>query len=318
MKEQSPYGGQAVIEGVMMRGREKVTVAVRRPSQEIVVRDISLPFWRQARLFKIPLIRGMGALGEALYLGVKALQISAAEALEEEGEDLTPKEMILTVAGAFFFAILLFVVLPAALIRLIQPYVVNHLLLNLLEGLIKVSFFLTYILLISRIPDIKRVFQYHGAEHKVIHSYEDGQHLHPKAAAAYSTLHPRCGTSFLLIVILLSILFFSFFGRPPLVQRILIHVALLPFVAGTAYEVIRLAGKKDPNFFIRLLSGPGLLLQLLTTNEPDEEQLEVAVRALKDVLTGEKRKGVINLGFNGEVQRNEPAAEGAGPFDEPA
>lgn len=318
MKEESPYGGQAVIEGVMMRGKDKVAVAVRRPSQDIIVRNISLPSWRKGGFFRIPFIRGMVALGEALFLGVKALQISAQEALEEEEEDLTPKEMILTVAGALFFAILLFVVLPAALIRLIQPFVASHLLLNLLEGLIKVSFFLSYILLISRIPDIKRVFQYHGAEHKVIHSYEDGESLHPQRAASYSTLHPRCGTSFLLIVILLSILFFSFFGRPSLGGRILIHLALLPFIAGTAYEVIRLAGKKDPHFLIRLLSGPGLLLQHLTTGEPDAGQLEVAVTALKGVVTGEKRNGVMNLGSNGKVPGAGEETAGFGPFDEPA
>lgn len=318
MEEKPSYGGQAVIEGVMMRGQEKVAVAVRRPSQEIIVKEIPLPSWRKGPFFKLPFIRGVRALVEALFLGIKALQISAEEALEEEEEELTSWELILTMGGAFLMAILLFVVLPAFLIRLIQPYVLNHILLNFVEGFIKVILFLSYILLISRIPDMKRVFQYHGAEHKVIHAFEDGQRLSPKDAGIYSTLHPRCGTSFLLIVILLSILFFSFFGRPPFFQRIFIHLALLPFIAGSAYELIRLCGKKDPGFLIRILSAPGLLLQRLTTGQPDQKQLEVAVEALQRVLITERKEGVINLGPHGKVQNIKREGEGTGPFHEPA
>ena len=284
------YGGQAVIEGVMIRGKEGVAVAVRRPSSEIVVRRLSLPSWlRGISLFNLPLFRGLRALIEALYLGVKSLQLSADEALEEEEEDISLWEMILSIGLAFFLAVILFVVLPAAIIRFIQSYLASNLLLNLVEGLIKVVFFLSYIILISRMEDIRRVFQYHGAEHKVIHAFEQQEELLPETAIKHSSLHPRCGTSFLLIVILISILFFSFFGRPTLVRRIMIHMALLPLIAGTAYEVIRMAGKKKAPFLIRMLSWPGLMLQRLTTREPDLDQIEVAIRALEELLQSRER-----------------------------
>jgi uncharacterized protein YqhQ len=213
----------------------------------------------------------------------------AANQVTEEDEELSPLEMGLTILVSLGLAILLFVVLPASIIALIQKYIDYNLVLNVIEGLIKVSAFLLYIIAISRLEDIKRVFMYHGAEHKVIHNYESGKKLSVENAREFTTLHARCGTNFLFIVIILSILFFSFFGRPPLLYRILYHILLLPIIAGTSYEVIKLAGGEDVNPIIKALATPGLLLQKLTTREPDDDMLEVAITALKGVLPEEER-----------------------------
>lgn len=284
------YGGQAVIEGVMMRGEENLAIAVRKSQDDIVLHteEVNSVSDKYSILEK-PLIRGVVSLFESLIMGMKALTFSANQvAEEEEEEELSTWEMILTIGTALGLAILLFVILPATAIKFIQHYVESDLVLNLIEGVIKVTVFLLYILSISRLDDIHRVFQYHGAEHKVIYNYEANLPLSVENAQQYSTLHPRCGTNFLLIVMVTSVLLFSFFGRPSLINRILIHIALLPVVAGLSYEIIKLAGKEDANSLIKLVATPGLWLQKLTTREPSEEQLKVAIKALKEVLVLEE------------------------------
>ncbi|MBM7622882.1 DUF1385 domain-containing protein [Sporohalobacter salinus] len=279
------YGGQAVIEGVMMRGKEILAIAVRKNQEDIVLHteEVNSVSDKYSILGK-PLIRGVVSLFESLIMGMKALTFSANQVAEEEEEELSTWEMIFTIGTALGLAILLFVVLPATVIKFIQHYIEADLTLNLIEGIIKVGVFLLYIFSISRLEDINRVFQYHGAEHKVIYNYEANLPLSVENARQYSTLHPRCGTNFLLIVMITSVLLFSFFGRPSLINRILIHIALLPVVAGLSYEIIKLAGKEDANPLIKLVATPGLWLQKLTTREPSEEQLEVAIKALEGVL----------------------------------
>jgi len=288
MNKNVDYGGQAVIEGVMMKGLNRLAIAVRKPDNSIVVKKQKLkPLTERFKFLGWPFIRGVVALFSSLILGMKSLSFAANQATEEE-EELSPLEMGLTILVSLGLAILLFVALPAGIIALIQKYISYNIVLNFIEGLIKVSAFLLYIIFISRLDDIKRVFMYHGAEHKVIHNFESGKELSIENAKEFTTLHARCGTNFMFIVIILSILFFSFFGRPPVLQRILYHLMLLPVIAGTSYEVIKLAGGENVNPVIKILSTPGLWLQKLTTREPDEDMLEVAITALKGVLPGEE------------------------------
>lgn len=289
MSKKVDYGGQAVIEGVMMKGLNRLAIAVRKPDNSIVVKKRNLtPLSEKYKFLGWPFIRGVVALFSSLILGMQSLSFAANQATEED-EELTPIEMGLTILVSLGLAILLFVALPAGIIALIQEYISYNLVLNLIEGLIKVSAFLLYIIAISRLDDIKRVFMYHGAEHKVIHNYESDKDLSVENAREFTTLHARCGTNFLFIVIILSILFFSFFGRPPVLYRILYHLMLLPVIAGTSYEVIKLAGGEEVNPIIKVLATPGLWLQKLTTSEPDDDMLEVAITALKNVLPGEER-----------------------------
>lgn len=290
MSKQQQYGGQAVIEGVMMKGKDKLAIAVRRSPENIVVKKKMLSdSGRRFPFLKWPFIRGVVTLISSLVQGMQALTFSANQLAEEEDEELTTLEIILSIAVALVVAILLFIALPAAVIALVQRFIEYDVLLNLIEGIIKITAFLSYLLFISRLKDIKRVFMYHGAEHKVIHNYESEQPLSVANARNFTTLHPRCGTNFMFIVIIMSIFFFSFFGRPPLIQRILYHLMLLPVIAGTSYEIIKLAGGEKVNPLIKILATPGLMLQKLTTNEPDDSMLEVAIKALKNVLPEEER-----------------------------
>jgi uncharacterized protein YqhQ len=295
MMKNVQYGGQAVIEGVMMRGKDKIAVAVRDNSDDIAMDRRELkPLSEKFAPLGWPLIRGVISLFSSLIIGMKALSFSAAQVVEEEEEELTPWEMFLTILTSLGLAVLLFVALPAAVTTLVQRYIENNIILNLTEGMVKIATFLTYIFFISRLKDINRVFSYHGAEHKVIHNYESDKALNVENARTFSTQHPRCGTSFIFIVILLSIFFFSFLGRPPLLMRIFYHILLLPVVAGTSYEILKLAGNKTVNPLIKLFSLPGLWLQKLTTNEPDDSMLEVAIKALIEVLPEEER-GEMNV-----------------------
>ena len=293
-KENIQYGGQAVIEGVMMKGKENYAVAVRKESEEIVVKETNMNInSNKYKFLEWPFIRGVVNLVLALVIGLKALTFSANQASEDLDEEISTWEMIITILISFVLAVLLFVVLPAGIIALIQPYIEYNIFLNLTEGLIKILAFLSYVVAISRLEDIKRVFMYHGAEHKVIHNYESDLSLSVENARKFTTVHPRCGTSFIFIVILMSIFFFSFFGRPPILYRILYHLCLLPVIAGSSYEILKLAGKKEANSLIKILSKPGLWIQKLTTNEPDDYMLEVAITALKKVLPEEERKEIV-------------------------
>lgn len=262
-------GGQAVIEGVMMRHLDRLAIAVRKPDKQIFVHQETLfPVGKKYPVLKLPILRGMVAFVEALILGTRALTISANQAFEEEEEQLSGWQMTFTILVALALGISLFFFLPTVLVRLMSGNVAARpLVLNLLEGAVRISIFLAYILIISRMSDIQRVFQYHGAEHKAISCLEAGEDLTINNARKFSSLHPRCGTSFLLLVMVVSILLFSFFGWPSLLQRLLLRLALLPLVAGISYEIIQLAGRYK---IFCYLTAPGLWLQRLTTRDPDD------------------------------------------------
>ena len=282
------YGGQAVIEGVMMRGPRESIVAVRLPNGEIEVSNIKLSTWAQKPFLKLPVIRGFVALIDALIVGTRALMFSANRSLEdeeeEEPEELGFWEMALTIGFALGLGLLLFVALPTGASHLMEGKVQSVLGQNLLEGAIRLVVFFLYIVLISRLKDIQRVFQYHGAEHKAIFNYEAGRELTVENARGYSRLHPRCGTSFLLIVVIVSIFVFALVGLHPLWWRVLSRMLLMPLVAGIAYEILKFSARNLESPWLHWLVVPGLLLQKLTTREPDDAQIEVALAALNGVL----------------------------------
>lgn len=279
-------GGQAVIEGVMMRGPELVATAVREPSGEISVKAEPVSSIAQRYpILKQPMLRGVVALGESLILGLKSLSYSAQKAGEEE-EALSDREIVLTMLLSLGLAVLLFIVIPTAAAKYLHEVLADPLWLNLAEGALRMAIFLLYIYGISRLKDIQRVFQYHGAEHKTIHAYEAGVLLTVENVQRYSTLHPRCGTAFLLIVMVVSIVMFAFLGWPDLWTRIASRIVLLPVVAGISYEIIRFAGRSG-NRIVQIAILPGLWLQKLTTRQPDDSQVEVAIQALEAVRPAE-------------------------------
>jgi uncharacterized protein YqhQ len=289
----SAIGGQAVLEGVMMRGPSNWSVAVRKPDGDIaqVSQPIVSPMTRHW-LLRLPIIRGVIALGESLAIGFRALAISANYAAQEEGEDgevtteLTRGQLIFAFAIAIGFAVLLFKVGPALLTDWIGIQAGWFV---IVEGLIRVTVFVLYLALISLLPDLRRVFQYHAAEHKAINAYEAGEELEPARVQRFSLIHPRCGTAFLLWVMVIAIFVFAFFGRPVWYWLIATRILLLPLIAGIAYELIRFAGKHTDNRILMTLLAPGLWLQRLTTREPTLDQLEVSIRALREVLEREGR-----------------------------
>ncbi len=282
------YGGQAVIEGVMMRGPKVAVTVVRHPNGELVTNIKPLSSIYSGRMRRTPFIRGVIALLEALVLGVGSLVYSANVALEEEGEKLSSSSVWLILTVALAFGVGLFFLAPLFLTRLIDPYISSSLVFHLIEGFVRLVIFLGYLKLISLLPDIKRTFAYHGAEHKTIHAYEDGAPLEPEAIKHYSTAHARCGTAFLLTVMVIAILVFALIGRQEVWIMILSRILLLPVIASLGYEVTQFGARHMQNGFIRAIITPGLWLQSLTTNEPDEGQIEVAAAALKEVLATEQ------------------------------
>src|SRR3954462_10985056 len=282
-------GGQAVLEGVMMRGPSNWSVAVRKPDGEIahVNQPIASPMARH-RIWRLPVIRGVIALGESLAIGFRALAISASYAAQQEGEEgeaveteLTRGQLIFAFAIAIGFAVLLFKVSPA----LITDWIgIQAGWFVIVEGLIRVTIFVLYLSLISLFPDLRRVFQYHAAEHKAINAYEAGEELEPETVQRHSLIHPRCGTAFLLWVMVIAVFVFAFFGRPAWYWLIATRILFLPLIAGLAYELIRFAGKHQNNRVLMTLLAPGLWLQRLTTRQPSLDQVEVSIRALKEVL----------------------------------
>ena len=290
----APIGGQAVLEGVMMRGPSNWALAVRKPDGEIaqVDRQINSVMVRH-RLFRLPVVRGVIALGESLAIGFRALAISANYAAQEEGDDgevsteLSRGSLIFAFALAIGFAIMLFKVTPALLTSWLPIDSTGWFV--IVEGLVRVSIFILYIVLISFLPDLRRVFQYHAAEHKAINAYEAGEELVPEKVQRFSLIHPRCGTAFLLWVMVIAIFVFAFFGRPDWYWLIASRILLLPLIAGIAYELIRFAGKHTDNRVLMTLLAPGLWLQRLTTREPSLDQIEVSIRALREVLRLEGR-----------------------------
>jgi uncharacterized protein YqhQ len=282
-----PVGGQAVIEGVMMQNGDRIAVAVRRQvDDEIVVRAIPARF-RFKRLGQIPFLRGLFRLYDMMSLGLRALNLSTQLAFPEE-EQLSRGGTFLTFTVAIGVAIGAFIVLPLYLTNNIAGLRLgSSVLFNLVEGLIRLAFFFVYLLVISRLKDIHRVFQYHGAEHKAVYTYEADEPLTIANARPHTTLHPRCGTAFLMTVFVIAILVFSLAGNPTLWLKILSRLLLLPVVAGLSYETLRFSGRNFDRWWVRLLAQPGLWLQRLTTAEPDDDMIEVALAALRRVLDAE-------------------------------
>lgn len=287
MNKKPNVGGQAVIEGVMMRGKTHVAVAVRQPDGEISVdvRPVNSISDRYP-ILKKPFLRGVVSLVESLVMGMKALAYSA-QVSGDEDEKLDSKEMALTIAVSAGLAILLFIVIPTWSMRFLTGITQDHMALNLAEGVLRMAIFLAYIAAISSMNDIQRVFQYHGAEHKTIYTYEAGLPLKVENVRPFSTLHPRCGTNFLMIVMLISMFIFTFLGWPSLLERIASRIILMPVIAGVSYELIRYAGAHTDNPLVRIAITPGLLLQKLTTRQPDDSQIEVAIASLKAVVPPE-------------------------------
>ena len=287
------YGGQAVIEGVMMRGRKAFAVAVRAPNGKIVLHEAPLT----ARVYtsawaQWPFVRGLSMLSDALVLGMRALIYSANVSVEDEQNARPPVTFQgPAIWGALLFSLAtsigLFFVLPSVVTSLLDPFITSDLLSNLIEGGIRLALLLGYLGLIGLLPDIRRVFQYHGAEHKTINAYEAGAELTPTSVKRFPLQHPRCGTGFLLIIVVLSILFFSMLGHPSILLRAAERVLLIPVIASIAYEWIKFGAAHMGNPLVYALLWPSLALQRLTTREPDESMLEVAILALQHVLVAE-------------------------------
>jgi uncharacterized protein YqhQ len=295
MKKQVNVGGQAVIEGVMMRGSKGLATAVRKPNNEIEVQfEDKKPLIKRNKVFSLPIVRGFISLLDSLIIGIKSLNYSASF-FEEEGE---PSKFDKWVEGVFkdktndvimgfslvlslCFSVLIFFLLPTYTAAVFKYLNVNNtLVLNIIEGIIRVCIFILYIYLISKMEDIKRVFQYHGAEHKTIFCYENGEELTPENAMKYKRFHPRCGTNFMFLVMIVSIIVFSLTGWNSVMERTIYRIVLLPIISGVTYEIIRWMGKSESKLS-KILAYPGLSLQKLTTREPDLSQLEVAIKALK-------------------------------------
>jgi uncharacterized protein YqhQ len=281
-------GGQAVIEGVMMKGKKAWTVAVRGPKGDIHVKKEELS--KQPKLFGLPLIRGFIALFHALFIGIKAIEFSASKAYEEtDGKKLNPFVIGITIGFSLMLGVVLFILLPLYATKLAGALFVSvsksSFLFNLVDGIIRIFVFLMYIVSIGMWKEMRRIFEYHGAEHKVIHAYENGKELTIDNIKGHSPLHPRCGTSFLLIVMIVSILIFSFIPQNwTFIYKFLSRLILIPLIAGLSYEFLKFSAKMKNNAIMRLFIQPGLLLQRLTTREPDDSQIEVAIRALEEVL----------------------------------
>jgi uncharacterized protein YqhQ len=291
------YGGQAVIEGVMMRGRKFMTVAVRNPKGEIVLHTEPLPPRIYASFIsKVPFIRGFILLWDALVLGMRTLLFSAEVAMSESDEVEFSQPMAWgTVAFSLLLAVGIFFVSPLLLVKLIGWFVTVPILgQHLIEGTVRLALFLLYIWAIGHIAEIKRVFGYHGAEHKAINAYEQGVELVPEQVAQCSIVHPRCGTAFLLIVMVISIFVFALVGDPALWLKILSRIVLIPIIAGMAYEFLKFSAVHQQNPIIKLLIAPGLALQGLTTREPDLSMLEVSIAALKKLLAEEQLAATVS------------------------
>lgn len=283
------YGGQAIIEGVMIRGKEVVGTAVRRPDGEILVHvDTPPSLLKFYPWLNKPFLRGLPALIDSLRIGFRALVYSADVAMEAE-EQAPPSKFhyTLTIIGALALGIGLFVLLPSAALQFVGK---NHLVKNLLEGLVRILLFVGYVLLISRMAHVRRIFEYHGAEHMVINAFEQGRDITPEAAKEFDTLHVRCGSSFIMLFLVIAILVHALFGWPVWYWRLASRILLLPIIAGIAYEMMKLAASPKAFWLTKIVTAPGLWLQRLTTRKPDDDQIEVAIAALQAVLKAEAPK----------------------------
>jgi uncharacterized protein YqhQ len=292
------YGGQAVMEGVMMRGRKSMAVAVRAPNSKIIVHSEPLnPAIYGSWVAKVPFVRGTTMLWDTLVLGIRTLMFSAEIAIQDEGQSASTENVSGSPESAFTaplawgsvalslaIALGLFFVLPALLAKLVDRCITSALLSNLVEGLIRLGLVLAYIWGVGFLPDIRRVFAYHGAEHKTVHAYEHGKPLTVEAVRSYTTAHERCGTSFILVVVVISVLIFAVLGQPSLLVRVASRIVLIPVIVGISYEWLRFAARFGQAWWMRVLLYPGLLMQRLTTREPDDDMIEVAIAALRRVL----------------------------------
>lgn len=277
-------GGQAVIEGVMMRGRTHWAMAVRKPDGSIAIKDKPInDLSKKYPFLGWPVLRGAVSLVQSLVIGVQAISTSAQMSMGEEERELTTWEMGATIAFSVVFAALLFMAVPYFLTRYVQSFKLNHVLFTTIEGVIRISIFVGYVGVISLIKDIRKVFEYHGAEHKVINVYDKGLQPSIENSHKYSTVHPMCGTSFVLLVLVISIIAFSFLPVGNFGYRFLGKILIVPLIAGISYEIIRLA-RKRPNKFLSIILYPGLLLQKLTTKEPSDKQVEVSIAAFNRVV----------------------------------
>ena len=284
-KPEDIAGGQAVIEGVMMRHGNKIATAVRRPDKEIVFQEREyIPLTKRCKILGWMFVRGTITLFEMMIVGIQALMFSADIALSEEERKPKSWEMYLSFVISFTVAIFFFVVVPAFFFTQIKIYIDNLLLLNILEGCVRLSIFLCFLFATLLMADMRRVYMYHGSEHKTVFAWEDDQELTVENVKKYSTRHPRCGTSFILFVMIVSILVFSLLGRPDFLQRVIYKILLLPVIAGISYEAIRFTGKYSKSKLVQLMSWPGLTLQRITTREPSDDQIEVAIAAMKKVI----------------------------------
>jgi uncharacterized protein YqhQ len=287
MQESFNYGGQAVIEGVMMRGSQTMAVALRRPEGDVVVEKEPLnELLYRGPISRVPFLRGLVTLWDALGLGMKALMTSADVAVGEEASLSGPVSWGTAILG-IGLGVGLFMLLPSFLAGLLTPHLSSEWLVSLVEGAVRLSLVVGYVWAIGFMPDIDRVFAYHGAEHKTINAYEAGEDLTVEAVRSFPTAHTRCGTSFLLTLVLLSVLVFAPLDPPSLLWRLLSRLALLPVLAGISYEFIRLTARFADRAWMRIVIGPNLALQRLTTREPDDGMLEVAITALEAVLADE-------------------------------
>ncbi len=296
--KKTSIGGQALMEGIMMKGPDKIATAVRKPDGEIEIKESQINPIFKNKFFKLPLIRGSFVLIDSLINGVKELMYSAefyGEDIEEDALDRFLKKVFkdkadtaiiyASVVIALVFSVVIFILGPTLLTNALRSLIKNTVALNLVEGVIRVALFVLYVYLVSKMNDIKRVFMYHGAEHKTIHCYEHGEELTVDNVRKYSRLHPRCGTSFMINVMLISIIVFSFFGWPNPLMRLVIRLAMLPIIAGISYELNRYVGGCDSeNIFTKIITYPGFQIQKITTSEPDDSMMEVAIAAMERVI----------------------------------
>ena len=283
-KKKYNYGGQAVIEGVMIRGRTSVVTAVRRPGGEVITDVKPLPSLTTNRMRRMPLLRGVVILIEAMVLGIKSLLYSANIAMEEEEEEIPTKAIWGMVASAVILVVVLFFIAPLFLTKLANNYIPNTVVFHIVEGVIRLAIFIAYLKVISLLSDIKRVFTYHGAEHKTVNAYEAGVPMEVEAIKSYSTAHVRCGTSFLFLVLVIAIFVFSFVGRDILWLMIISRVVLIPVIMALGYEVIYFGARHTNNWLMKIVLAPGLFMQRMTTGEPDDRQLEVAIAAMNKAV----------------------------------
>ena len=306
------YGGQAVIEGVMIRGPSSMAIACRKPDGDIVVREQPLGGVYTGPVRRIPLIRGVIVMWETLALGIRALIYSSNVAMGQEENEINSRALWVTAFASLALVAVIFFAGPLLLADWLEGFVDSHLLVILIEGVIRLGVIVGYMAGIGLLPDVRRIYAYHGAEHKSIHALENGDPLEPAAVQKYPTAHVRCGTSFLLTVVVVSVFVFAAVGDPALWLRILSRIVLIPVIAAIAYEIIRLGGAFESNPLTRVLMWPNLALQSLTTRQPDDAQVEVALRALKEVLYTE---GALERVAPEAVAEDEESIEASPPLD---